>query len=108
MSLWERDFGSATMRWWGLVLLRVSILPPPSVTVDMLIRWLNLRMLTTATQVEKQRFQPSRVWFSGVGITLQTEMSLVQLLSQGTCLDCGPGPQLGVCERQLINVSLIH
>ena len=26
--------------------------------------------------------------------------------SQGTCLSCGPGPQLGACERQLINVSL--
>ena len=26
--------------------------------------------------------------------------------SQGTCLGCGPGPQLGVCERQLIDVSL--
>ena len=24
---------------------------------------------------------------------------------QGTCLGCGPGPWLGVCERQLINVS---
>ena len=28
-------------------------------------------------------------------------------LSQGTCLGCGPGPQLGVCERQPhIGVSL--
>ena len=26
--------------------------------------------------------------------------------SQGTCLDCGPGPHLGMCERQLINISL--
>ena len=26
--------------------------------------------------------------------------------SQGTCLGCGPGPQLGACERQLIDVSL--
>ena len=26
---------------------------------------------------------------------------------QGTCLGCGPGPQLGVCKRQLhIDVSL--
>ena len=28
------------------------------------------------------------------------------LPSQGTGLDCSPGPQLGVCERQLIAVSL--
>ena len=26
--------------------------------------------------------------------------------SQGTCLGCRPGPQLGVCERQPIDVSL--
>ena len=24
---------------------------------------------------------------------------------QGTCLGCGPGPQLGACERQPIDVS---
>ena len=28
--------------------------------------------------------------------------------SQGTCLVCGPGPQLGACERQLTDVSLVH
>ena len=28
--------------------------------------------------------------------------------SQVTCLGCGPGPQLWVCERQLIYVSLTH
>ena len=28
--------------------------------------------------------------------------------SQGTCLGCGSGPQLGACERQLITVSFIH
>ena len=28
--------------------------------------------------------------------------------SQGTCLDCEPGPQLGACKRQLINVTLTH
>ena len=27
---------------------------------------------------------------------------------QGTDLGCGPGPGLGVCERQLIGVSLTH
>ena len=25
---------------------------------------------------------------------------------QGTCLGCGPGPKLGVCERQLVDISL--
>ena len=28
------------------------------------------------------------------------------ILSQGTCLGCGPGPQLGVCETQPTEVSL--
>ena len=28
--------------------------------------------------------------------------------SQGTCLGCRPGPRVGVCERQLIDVSLTH
>ena len=28
--------------------------------------------------------------------------------SQGTCLGCGPGAQLGACERQRIDVSLAH
>ena len=31
------------------------------------------------------------------------------ILSQGTCLGRGPGSQLGVCKRQLTDVSLdIH
>ena len=28
--------------------------------------------------------------------------------SQGTCLGCRPGPQLGAGKRQLVNVSLAH
>ena len=28
--------------------------------------------------------------------------------SQGTCLGCRPGSQLGACKRQLINVFLAH
>ena len=28
------------------------------------------------------------------------------LPSQGTCLDCRPGPQLGACKRQPVHVSL--
>ena len=28
--------------------------------------------------------------------------------SQGTCLGCAPGPQLGAGERQQINVSLTY
>ena len=28
--------------------------------------------------------------------------------SQGTYLGCQPGPQLGACERQSIDVSLAH
>ena len=29
------------------------------------------------------------------------------IASQGTCLDFGPGPLLGMCKRQLIDVSLV-
>ena len=28
--------------------------------------------------------------------------------SQGTCLDCRPGPWLGACKRQLVDISLTH
>ena len=28
--------------------------------------------------------------------------------SQGPCLGCGPGPQLGACERQPIDESITH
>ena len=28
--------------------------------------------------------------------------------SQGTSLGCGPGPQLGACKRQLVDVSPAH
>ena len=28
--------------------------------------------------------------------------------SQGTSLDCRPGPQLGECEKQAVDVSLTH
>ena len=30
------------------------------------------------------------------------------ITSQGTCLGCGPGPQLGAYKRQPIDVSLAH
>ena len=41
---------------------------------------------------------------SGLSASLRTERSLVQF----TCLDCGPGSQLGACKRQLIDVFLAH
>ena len=28
--------------------------------------------------------------------------------SQGTCLGCQPGPQLGMCKWQPIDITLIH
>ena len=40
--------------------------------------------------------------------SLQTRKVTGSIPSQGTCLDCGPGPQNGACERQLIDVSLAH
>ena len=30
------------------------------------------------------------------------------ILSQGTCLGCGTGPQVGLCKRQPVNISLTH
>ena len=48
------------------------------------------------------------VLLNGFGAGLQTKRFAGSIPSQGTCLGCGPGPQLGACERQLINVSLIH
>ena len=39
--------------------------------------------------------------------SLPTNQKVAGLVSnQGTCLGCGPCPQLGVCKRQLIAVSL--
>ena len=34
------------------------------------------------------------------------QMSPAPIPGQGTCLGHAPGPQLGVCEKQLINISL--
>lgn len=47
MSPCERGFGRAVIKWWSLLLLRVSILPPLSLDYDVFIRWLDLGTLTT-------------------------------------------------------------
>ena len=53
--------------------------------------------------VRKQIFEemlPWLVWLSGLSAGLRTKGSQVRFPSQGTCLRCRPGPQLGVLERQ--------
>ena len=52
--------------------------------------------------------QPWLVWLSGLGVILQTTEVTGSIPGQSTYLGWGPGPQLGVWERQLIDVSLPH
>ena len=56
--------------------------------------------------IKGKGIQPWLVWPSGLSARLQTEGLLIP--RQGTCLGFGPGPQLGLQERQLIDVSLTH
>ena len=51
---------------------------------------------------------PWLVWLSGLSAGLWTKRLLGSNPSQGTCLGCRSGLQLGACEKQLINVSLTH
>ena len=53
----------------------------------------------------KNEYLPWPVWLSGLSTSLQSERFAALIPSQGTCLGCRPGPQLGACKRQLINVS---
>ena len=47
------------------------------------------------------------LWLSGLTTSLQTKGLLVQFpVRQDTCLHCRPGLQLGVYERQPMDVSL--
>ena len=43
-----------------------------------------------------------------IGCRLMNQKVASLIPSQGTCLGLGPGPQLEVCERQQIHVSLAH
>ena len=53
------------------------------------------------------RFHPG--WCGSVDWHCPENRKVTYLIpSQGTCLDCGPGRGLGVCKRQLIEVSLAH
>ena len=62
--------------------------------------------LTSASKKEKTKT------LAGVGqwIECQPENRMFTSLipSQGTCLGCGPGPQLGACEKQPTDISFIH
>ena len=44
------------------------------------------------------------MWFNGFSAGLRTKGVLIWF----PCLGCGPGTQLGVCEKQPTNVSLSH
>lgn len=57
MSPCERGLGRAVIKWWSLLLLRVSILPPLSLDYDVFIRWLDLGTLTTVyTSLKSKQF----------------------------------------------------
>ena len=51
---------------------------------------------------------PWLVWLRGLNTGLWTQKVTGSIPSQGTCLGCEPGPQLGAYERQPITVSLTH
>ena len=50
------------------------------------------------------------LWLGGLSIGLWTKRWKItgSIPSQGTSLGWGPGPWLGACEKQLIDVSLAH
>ena len=48
------------------------------------------------------------MWLSGLSAGLQTKGLPLPIPSQDTCLGCRPGPQLGTCEREPIDISLTH
>ena len=43
-----------------------------------------------------------------VGCHLTNQRVAGLIPGQGTCLGCGPGPWLGACKREPIDVSLTH
>ena len=54
---------------------------------------------------EKKALAGVAQWIEGWPANQRTAGSIP---SQGTCLGCGPGPPMGVCARQPIDVSLTH
>ena len=55
---------------------------------------------------DKESQLPWLLWLSGFKSWPVNQEIAGFIPSQGTCLGCRPGPQFGVCERQLIDVSL--
>ena len=55
----------------------------------------------------KKYFKPSLMWINWLGIIPQSEGSPVRFLVRAHVWVTGLDPVLGVCERQLINVSLL-
>ena len=58
--------------------------------------------------VDLWNVQPWLVWLSGLSTSLRTERLRGSIPSQGICLSCGPGLQVGALERQPLDVSLTH
>ena len=57
--------------------------------------------------LSKVQWLPWLVWFSGLGVIPQWRVTS-SIPSEGICLCCGPGPQLGPWKRQPIDVSLAY
>ena len=58
--------------------------------------------------LKKKNLMPWLVWLSGLSAGLQTKRSLVWCPIRAHSWVAGPGPQLGACQRQLMDVSLAH
>ena len=57
-------------------------------------RWFNIMICTMAGVAQWIEFRPVNLKVTG------------SIPSQGACLGCRPGLQLGMCERQLMDISL--
>ena len=67
-----------------------------------LIEFVGVTLVNKTIQVS-----PCLVWLSALSAASKLKGCQFNLW-QGTSLDCRPVPHLGVCESQLIHVSLTH
>ena len=66
--------------------------------------------LPVQSQIKTVALRPDQWGLVGGASSREAEVQKFTSLipCQGTCLGCGPGSWLGVCERQPINISLAH